>query len=419
MSQLAIRNYNDLQNHFNMSQKLEVIDLQQMQNLLLMNISSEVWVDAEQRNLLFFNREFIEQTQEFIFQERQIMNHHLLSFLSNLTLLNLSRNEISEISSFSKLKNLQTLDLSANKIENISTLKQLTNLTELNIQRNKITSYNVELPNLKSLKIGQNRLEDCSGLQYSPKLQYLNLFGTDITDINKFIPQQLFNLKSLQLEYNNISELMYVSNFVNLQSLSLTGNQNIKNIDPLKQCTQLTELKMMQTNVSDIWPLQFMKNLTFLDLQQTLVIDLHPLQYLYKLEHLHVTYANVIDVSPLSHLSQLQDLCLIYNKIVNWEPIKHHKNYPKLINKDEKTTFNLYDQKHPTTDEYKFYNLILKVHSSHKQIRKLLFQNQKFRYSLSQKKNNASVLLTNQKQMLNKTISILVPFISYNNTYFQ
>ncbi|CAL6023541.1 Conserved_hypothetical protein [Hexamita inflata] len=224
-----IRSKEDLLSHLNSSQKLEIRNLQQMERYLEMNVPSEVWEDASNKNLLSFSKELVQETEEFIFFGRGIQYFHLVSFLTNLTELDLQNNKISDISSISKLKNLKKLYLSYNYIEDISTLKSLLNLTHLFLSSNKLTSYKLALPNLVELSLSGNKLQDTSGLQHSPKLERLNLSETETTDL-RTIPHQLFGLKELQLSSNNITEISYLSNIVDLQSLNLGINKYMQKV---------------------------------------------------------------------------------------------------------------------------------------------------------------------------------------------
>ncbi|CAL6065408.1 leucine-rich_repeat domain-containing protein [Hexamita inflata] len=398
-----IRSKKDLLKHFGASQTLEILDSEQMKDLLEMNISPEVWDNASNRNLLFISEEFVQETQEFVFNIfRGIKYIYLVSFLTNLTELNLQNNIVSDISSISKLKNLKKINFGSNCIEDISALQSLPDLTHLDLQVNQLTSYTLALPNLVYLSLRANKLKDISGLQYSPKLESLELPLTETTDICT-IPPQLFGLKVLRigweyyrLQLYNITEISLISNFVDLQILSLHDNNQLQNIAPLKFCTQLTELNISKTSVADIWPVQFMKNLKTLDMYETKVVDLHPLQYLYKLEIISAYDACIMDVSPLSPLFQLKSSSFSGNKIANADSLKRRKNYQN---------YNLSDQKAPTTDELKFYNKILKVHSSHKQIRKIQNENrtQKFKEAMTHQKEQIKFKINEQ---INKRIII-------------
>ncbi|CAL5997573.1 Conserved_hypothetical protein [Hexamita inflata] len=450
----AIKNKEDLLNHFISSQKLEILDQEQMENLLRMNIPPEIWEKAFYRNLFFFNQELVQETKEYKFNYGQIIYIYLISFLTNLTELNLqnnkisditsiyklknlkklelqhnciedisalqyftdliylaeidlSYNNISDISSISKLKNLKKLYLGSNYIKDISALQSLLNLTHINLYFNQLTSYTLALPNLVELSISDNKLQDKSGLQHSPKLEILNLYATGTTDLQTI--SQLLGLKVLYLSSNNLKEISYLSNFVNiidLQILDLGGNKQLQNIEPLKFCTYLTELNISRTSIADIWPLQFMKNLKTLDMNNTKVVDLHPLQYLYKLEKIQAFGACIIYVSPLSNLTQLNSLDFRFNKIINAEPLRHHKNFSQ---------YNLSLYKVPTTDELKFYSKILSVHNSHKYIRQIQAENKisKFQKSMTHQKESINLKIIEQIQFMNMKIEIIFSHSSY------
>ncbi|CAL6001515.1 leucine-rich_repeat domain-containing protein [Hexamita inflata] len=194
----------------------------------------------------------------------------------------------------------------------------------------------------------------------------------------------------------------------------------------------MNNLFLNDTKVSDIWSLQFMKDLKDLELQNTQVIDLHPLQYLNKLERICISYANVIDVTPLSNLTLLDCLFLISNKIQSFDCLAHHKYYvkPKSLeelqneNEEEENENDDYEEKYsfdfqndPTDEELKFYDKILSVHSSHKQIRKIKNDNkqQKFRTSLALQKNYVSVMLNNQIMRMNKQLEIALEWFNKNS----
>ncbi|CAL6075425.1 Conserved_hypothetical protein [Hexamita inflata] len=402
-----IKSKEDLLSHFGSSKQLEILDLEQMEDLLEMNVPPEVWEDASNRNLLSFNQELVQGTKEFTFNSRKIEHIYLISFLTNITELNLQNNKISDISSISKLKNLKKLYLSSNRIKDISALQSLLNLIHLHLYDNKLAFYTLALPNLVYLELSDNKLQNKSGLQHSPKLEILNLYGTGTTDLST-IPHQLFGLKELYLSSNNLTEIVHLSNFLDLQILSLGNNKQLQNIGPLQFCTQLTELYIGATSIADLWPLQFMKNLKTLNVNNTKVVDLHPLQHLNKLESIYAYDACILDVSPLSKLTQLNSLGFGFNKITNAETLKHHKNFSE---------YDFSDQEVPTSDELKFYNKILSIHSSHKQIRKIQAENRasKFRESMTRQKEQIKLQLNEQIRAVNMKIEIWAQFIQ--NSY--
>ncbi|CAL6093421.1 leucine-rich_repeat domain-containing protein [Hexamita inflata] len=380
-----------------------------MEDLMKMNVPLEVWEDASNSNLLSFNQEFTQKTKQFRLNSRQIEYIYLISFLTNLTELSLQNNNISDISAITKLKNLKKLNVIDNRIEDILTLLSLPNLTHLDLQQNILTSYTLALPNLVDLKLGYNKLINKSGLYHSSKLQILYLSATETTDL-RTIPHELFGLKDLELYRNNIMEISYLSNFVDLQSLSLGRNKQLQNIGPLKFCTQLTQLRIYYTSVADIWPLQYMKNLKILDMNCAKVIDLHPLQLLYKLEYISGHSTCIIDVSPLAGLIQLDIIYLNNNKITNADSLKHHMNYSE---------YRLSNQQVPTPDELTFYSKILSVHNSQKQIQKLILAENrasKFQESMTHQKEQIKIQINQHIRVMNKKIEIWAQFIQNSNT---
>ncbi|CAL6103636.1 leucine-rich_repeat domain-containing protein [Hexamita inflata] len=151
-----------------------------------------------------------------------------------------------------------------------------------------------------------------------------------------------------------------------------------------------------------------MKNLNTLNMYETQVVDLHPLQHLYRLERISAYDACIIDISPLSKFTQLDSLYFRNNKITNKDTLQHHNNFSE---------YRLHDQEVPTTDELKFYNKILSIHSSHKQIRKIQAENRasKFRESMTLYREYVNLQLNEQIRALNMKIEIWAQFIQNSN----
>ncbi|CAL6097371.1 Conserved_hypothetical protein [Hexamita inflata] len=396
----VIKSKEDLLNHISSSQKLQILDQKQIEDLLALNIPPEVWKDASNKNLLSFCQKFVQETEEFTFNGRKLEYFHLISYLTKLTVLKLSNNKICDISNISQLKNLRKLYLARNTIKDIQELQSLPDLTHLNLYQINLTSYTLVLPNLVELALGNNKLQDKSGLQHSPKLQNLYLFKTETADLSTIC--QPFGLKDLDLSYNNFQDIRYLSNFVDLQILNLGYNKLLQNIGPLQFCAQLTELSIPETNVADIWPLQFMKNLKALNMFDTQVIDLHPLQHLCKLERLSSDYACIIDVSPLSRLTQLKTVSLNNNKI-NIDALKILLKNILLFTQE--CSFS--EQQVPTTEDLKFYNKILSVHTSYKQIKTAEGRISKFRERTIYQKQYLILKINGQIQIMNHKIQII------------
>ena len=103
----------------------------------------------------------------------QIQDISLLAYLKNLDLLNLDSNNINDISPLASLTNLVDLFLSSNQIKDISPLASLTNLDDLHLLSNQINDISplLSLTNLTSLYLEDNPLYLTSINTYIPRLK--------------------------------------------------------------------------------------------------------------------------------------------------------------------------------------------------------------------------------------------------------
>jgi hypothetical protein len=155
----------------------------------------------------------------------------VIAELKNLTTLDLSDNEISEIpDAIAELKNLTTLDLSDNEISEIpDAIAKLKNLTELFLYDNQISEIPdiiSELKNLKVLHLGRNQINEISdAIAELKNLTGLYLRGNKISKIPDAI-SELKNLTTLDLSSNQISEIpVAILELKILKTLDLGNNQ--------------------------------------------------------------------------------------------------------------------------------------------------------------------------------------------------
>ena len=131
----------------------------------------------------------------------------------NLKVLNLIKNNISDINEFEncKLNQLEKLGLGSNKIQNIDILEM------------------VNFKELKYLDLYKNNISDIKVLEKVKfeKLELLNLGENKITDINVLEKVNFKELKQLGLHKNNISDIKVLEKvkFEKLELLNLGGNK--------------------------------------------------------------------------------------------------------------------------------------------------------------------------------------------------
>jgi len=144
---------------------------------LTMNHISKIEVPLEMDNL-----------RELILSDNKFKDIHprLFSQLGKLEVLDLSLNQLSEISNLHHLKSLRELTMRGNKLREIQGLSQLQNLTILNLSFNNITKVS-GLQNLKLLEVlelGKNYISDIDNLQTTANplhfLQELYLYMNEL-----------------------------------------------------------------------------------------------------------------------------------------------------------------------------------------------------------------------------------------------
>lgn len=154
---------------------------------------------------------------EFVYADgsfRGIYSIKGLEYATNLKILDLSENRISDLSPLRNLTQLESLDLDRNYISNLEPLKNLTNLKRLNI-------YNNE------------GIVDVKHLEKLSKLEWLDMHYCNRSKY-PVDPSSLAKLKSLKY-------LSVESNF-------------IENIDFLKELPNVTEFSCAVNHVTDLSP---------------------------------------------------------------------------------------------------------------------------------------------------------------------
>ena len=244
-----------------------------------------------------------------------------LEFATNLDFLRLEfTSSITDISALAGLTNLTGLDLWRNNITDVSALAGLTNLRSLSLGYNNVTDISAlaGLTNLRSLSLGYNNVTDISALSGLTNLTWLDLWGNFVTDVSAL--SGLTNLTLLQAPGNDITDVSALAGLTNLTHLSLSDN-NVTDVSALFGLTNLTELQLSGNPITDLsmlasW-LRGLTNLELLTLSSTGFTDISALAGLTNLTHLSLGGNNVTDVSALAGLTNLTTLWLGSNNITD------------------------------------------------------------------------------------------------------
>ncbi|MEG4972346.1 leucine-rich repeat domain-containing protein [Microcoleus sp. K4-B3] len=223
--------------------------------------------------------------------------------LLNLRQLYLSRNQITSIpEDLGQLSNLRQLDLRSNQITQIpEAMGQLSNLTLLNLSENQITSILEDLGQLSNLTL-------------------LNLDSNQITSIPEAMGQ-LSNLTGLALDYNQITSIPEaMGQLSNLTLLNLSRNQITSIPEALGKLSNLTQLNLSRNQITSIpEALGQLSNLTQLDLDNNQITSIpEAIGQLSNLIQLYLL-GNQITAIPeaIGQLSNLTQLDLDNNQITS------------------------------------------------------------------------------------------------------
>jgi len=243
-----------------------------------------------------------------------ISNLEGLEYCTNLTWLDISTNEITDISPLSDLVNLQNVSLNNNQISNISALANLTNLTYLDASWNQIANLSPlsNLNNLQNLFLNNNQISDLSALSNLTELTYLNVSWNQVTDVSPL--SGLVNLQNLFLNNNEISDISALSNLTEITYLYLNSNK-INGISSLSTLVNLRALNLGDNQIRDLSALSNLTALTYLDASWNQATDLSPLSNLINLQNLFLNNNEITNISAVSDLTDLTYLYLNYNQI--------------------------------------------------------------------------------------------------------
>ncbi|WP_461568075.1 leucine-rich repeat domain-containing protein [Thermincola ferriacetica] len=238
-----------------------------------------------------------------------------IEFLENLTYLNLSYNNISDITPLQSLSKLENLKLKFNPIESIQPLSGLTSLQRLDLAYTGVSDISplLSLLSLEALDLKGNGISDIRSLVNVLKfLWYLDLSNNSISNriiSNQFnfmelgddqleLFQEATNLRYLNLSNNNLQDVSNLQSAVNLTHLSLAGN-NLNSIDSLASLTNLISLVVSENQIGDVSAVGSMPNLMDLDVSNNQISDYQPVaEYLNRLASMPVypVLGNVTDV---------------------------------------------------------------------------------------------------------------------------
>lgn len=238
---------------------------------------------------------------------KEISNLKGIDYMANLTKLDISKNNISNIDPLRNLPELQQLTMNTNKVESAVKLGYLTNLVKLDLNGNKIPDM-APLTNcikLKELLLNGNSVSVIYPIKSMTNLEKLDLSGNNIADVTGI--EKLTGLKELYLSSNRITDISFLRSLVNLQVLDLSKNSfTVTNV--LEKLTKLKSLYISSNKISDLTVIGKLKGLQLLDLRDNSIERVDQLAGLTGLVTLYLKGNKIVDDSPLKKLTKLKNM---------------------------------------------------------------------------------------------------------------
>jgi len=181
-----------------------------------------------------------------------------LEYCTNLRVLFLTSNQITELTQLAGLVNLEKLYLGSNNIVTVKALRQLNNLKILDLSNNQLADL-TGLPGNwpEALDLSGNRIADLTGLpdQNYQNLKTLNLSSNRVINIDLLSALGVaINLGVLNLSSNQISSIVPLSGLLSLEELYLNSNK-LDNIDALANLGLLKVLALANNSISNLLPI--------------------------------------------------------------------------------------------------------------------------------------------------------------------
>ncbi len=292
---------------------------------------------------------FKSDVTELDLSSRNLTDISVLAKCTKLTKLDLRDNQISNLDALSGLASLDWLCLWNNEVEDVAALLPLSGLRYLDLDGNNVTNLAPlrSLEKLEELWLSDNDPKNLNALTALTELKRLGLKSIDLTEEDVGVLCQLTSLKELVLEKNEIAADWLDSLERALPECTITHDEpyflfkvgetsykstettaivapaaGLKTLAGLEHFSKLVTLTVNDNELFDLSPLaelDKLQNLTLGNLTGggtgNLYTDLTPLSGLTGLRHLILNNCGILDVSALAPLTELTELYLSDNML--------------------------------------------------------------------------------------------------------
>lgn len=241
-----------------------------------------------------------------------------LASLPSLTALDLTGTPLdsNDITAIGSAATLGELYLSGCGIASIDALAGLSQLTVLDLSDNQISDITAlaGMPSLTELNLSGNQVSSITPLTAAAQLSVLNLSGNPIDSLGAISANTV--LTELSASGCGISDLSPLENKTALTVLDISDNE-LEEIDTLQGCSSLTDLDLSGNRLSDLSPITGLPALTNLDASENQLEESPQFPEGAPLITLNLSFNSLTEVDGLTELHQLNYLCLNDNRLTD------------------------------------------------------------------------------------------------------
>jgi hypothetical protein len=271
-----------------------------------------------------------------------------LPSLPELTFLDLSRNVVRNVPDLSKFSKLRELSLANSTVsfyagQHFPAMPSLRRIDLSHSSAGAVTNNDVafglledvvKCPHLEEIDISDNNLPSVKPITattasntWLKELKTLNLQNNQVIDLSGI--ENLSSLTSLDIAYNKIGTLAPLATLTNLKILNASGNP-LKDMSALQRLTQLEHLELANVKGINSSDLSALLDLRWLNLSGTGLIDTRVLKGMRKMENLYLQNNQLTTIDALKEMKNLRILNISGNRITDYSSLYRLRQLKEL-----------------------------------------------------------------------------------------
>nr|WKN39857.1 hypothetical protein K4G66_14270 [Tunicatimonas sp. TK19036] len=276
--------------------------------------------------------------------------------LKSLKDLRCANTAITDLAPLASMTKLVYLDCSGTSISDLQPMASISAVTWLNIENTPIVNLEPlqALTQLQVLLLNSTPVENLEALNGLPALERIYCDDTPIkqAEANRFMvinPKVLVIYESEQLQgwwealnpewkqvfgnYVSVDTLNKekLAKIANLTEIDISGNRQVRQLDPLAKLTGLQRLNCENTGISSLEALSGMINLQYLNCAGTQVDSLGALSSARSLRVLNIDKTSVSSLMPLNSIAGIQRLSCESTPIQEEKVIQFIRDHPETV----------------------------------------------------------------------------------------